>query len=72
MIEVKVSDQDGGTITRTAQIVSAGPPGADRTHWARTCDDLPAAWLLVKEVGDSMTGEITYEARQSAAISAGR
>jgi hypothetical protein len=42
--------------------VSAGPPGTVLTHWARTCDTGPAAWLLVKEHKDPVTGKMTYQA----------
>jgi hypothetical protein len=44
---------------RTAQIISDGP---DRnTKWVRTCDDQPAAWLLVREWRDTVTGRVGYE-----------
>lgn len=45
---------------RKAQIISPGPPGTVLTSWARTCDEGPAAWLLVKEQRDKMTGKIEY------------
>lgn len=56
MITVKVIG--GGE--RQAQIVSAGPPGMVLTHWARTCDSGPPAWLLVKEQADKVTGRMSY------------
>lgn len=58
MITVKVIG--GGE--RKAQIISAGPPGTVLTHWARTCDEAPAAWLLVKEHQDKVTGKTEYQA----------
>lgn len=58
MITVKVIG--GGE--RAAQIVSAGPPGLTLTHWARTCDQGPGAWLLVREHRDPVTGKIDYQA----------
>lgn len=61
MITVTVTCQ-GAEIRRQAQIVSAGPPGTVLTHWARTCDHLPAEWLLVSERHDKMTGKTEYHA----------
>lgn len=61
MIKVKVAGP-AGEVERLAQIVSAGPPGTVLTHWARTADDLPAVWLLVKEHRDQMTGHVEYTA----------
>lgn len=49
-----------GAGQRTAQIVSAGPPGTIKCHWARTCDGGPGAWLLVKEQRDPKTDKIEY------------
>jgi hypothetical protein len=62
MITVKVTYTGSGVNLRTAQIVSAGPPGTVNTHWARTCDDLPPEWLLVSERSDKMTGKTEYTA----------
>lgn len=62
MIRVQVKDGHGTTLIRRAQIISAGPPGTKMTSWARTCDDLPAAWLLVTEQQDRMTGKTEYTA----------
>ena len=59
MIKVTVV-KDDTRIERLAQIVSDGPPGTIRMHWAITADDQPRIWLLVKESRDEITGAITY------------
>ena len=62
MIKVTVSGYPGGQVrTRTAQIISPGPPGI-RAQWARTCDDQPPEWLLVTEETDRMTARTSYHA----------
>ena len=54
---IKVMTPEGGQ--RVVQIVSPAP---DRmTHWARTVDDGPGEWLLLRETKDKMTGKVSYE-----------
>jgi hypothetical protein len=57
-------------VERTAQIVSDGPPGTVRCHWARTADQYGAEWLLVREIRDKVTGKVAYEASQAITDSA--
>lgn len=54
---IKVTDQKHRQ--RIAQIVGPGPKPS--TQWARTDDQYPAEWLLIREHADRQTGKTVYE-----------